>query len=401
MAPRMSQSHEPLAPAADSELPQPTAAAPRYRRIAMALAGVMLLLVASVGSAPFWAPLLPWAAAPEPASPDTGQIGRPEPPAAGPQESPPQAEAPPQNESSQSEPLKVERPPPGPREEAAGNAELERLGRRLDALEARSSSPTGDIADIRRELAKLSTATADLNARVAALDKTAPAAPAADPTDMALVLALLQIRGAIAVGRPFAAEYDALAGLARTRPEIAAAAAPLAEPAKTGLATRMVLASRLRELAGAMAVGKVPLDAAGPADAASPDWTERALTQLRGLVAVRRTGGTDRGSPDGSLSGESLPGGGSSGGGSSGGHPPAPVTAAELALAGGDLEGAVGALGGLTGGPAETAISWLRLAKQRLAVEAALLRIETLLVARLGNVLTVPSSAPGGAGLPQ
>ncbi len=65
-------------------------------------------------------------------------------------------------------------------------------------------------------------------------------------------------------------------------------------------------------------------------------------------------------------------------------------------LAGGDLEGAVGALEGLTGTPAETAQPWLRMAKERLAAEAALQRIEALLVAqaRLPGQMPPPAAGP-------
>ena len=80
-----------------------------------------------------------------------------------------------------------------------------------------------------------------------------------------------------------------------------------------------------------------------------------------------------------------------------GGGPEAAVTAAERALAGGDLDGAVAALGRLSGAPAEVAAPWLSLAKERLAVEAALDRAEALLVAQLG----APATAILGAGPPR
>ena len=51
-----------------------------------------------------------------------------------------------------------------------------------------------------------------------------------------MVMGLLQLRNAVQAGRPFAAEYEAFSALARSRPEIAEAATPLAEPAKTGVA---------------------------------------------------------------------------------------------------------------------------------------------------------------------
>jgi hypothetical protein len=326
----------------------------------------VLVVVVAVASAPLWAPLLPWTPSPVPAT-----------------------ESQPTTETPRSEPPPQSQPPGNLPEEAAAGATLQLLDRRLGALEGRPAVPASDIADLRQQLARLSTTVADLDARVAAIGKATPAPAAADTTDTALVLALLQIRGALEAGRPFAAEYEALAALARVRPEIAAAAAPLAEPAKTGVASRTVLANRLRELEGAMATPGARTDAPGDANpntgpntgedsnATPSDWVDQALARLRGLVTIRRI--------DGAV--ERPPGDGSK----------PPPNAAELALAGGDLEGAVGALDKLSGASAEAVQPWLRMAKQRLAVEAALHRIEALSVARLGSM---PSPSPG-AGSPR
>ncbi len=96
--------------------------------------------------------------------------------------------------------------------------------------------------------------------------------------------------------------------------------------------------------------------------AASEGWLDEAWGRVRSLVRIRR-----------------IDGGGTKTG------PEAAVNAAELALAGGDLDGAVAALDKLTGRPAETAGPWLRMARQRLAVEAALRNVESLLAARSGQ----------------
>jgi hypothetical protein len=358
----MSEPDDLLAPAGAGSAAEPKPpAAPRYRRIAIGVAVAVLLVGAVVASAPFWAPLLPWS--PAPARLDATPAGRIAAPAPAP--------APPQQENQ----------PRSQPEAAAADTALQQLDRRVGALEASPAAPASDIADIRREVARLAGSATDLDARVAAIDKAQSAQSAVDATDMALVLALLQIRGALDLGRPFAAEYEALAALARTRPEVAAAAAPLAEPAKTGLASRAVLANRLRELAGAIASAKAPENPPAQAPAnptgAAPDWADRALMRLRGLVTIRRIDGAGQGQP--------------------GGGPDPVVNAAELALAGGDLEGALGALDRLTGAPAETARPWLRMAKERALVEAALNRIEVLLVARLG----APASAAPAAGSPR
>ena len=198
----MSEPHDTLPEAGKIGAVEPTVpAAPPYRAIAIALAGAVLLVVAVVASAPFWAPLLPWA--PAPARTDAAPAGLIE------RVAPPQPENQPQPQPQQAQP-----------EPAAANPALQALDRRVGALESRPIAPASDIADIRREVARLAGNTADLDARVAAIDKAQSAQAGVDATDMALVLALLQIRGALEVGRPFAAEYEALAALARTRPEV-------------------------------------------------------------------------------------------------------------------------------------------------------------------------------------
>jgi hypothetical protein len=170
----------------------------------------------------------------------------------------------------------------------------------------------------------------------------------------------------VQTARPFTAEYDALVSLARDRPEIAEAAAPLAEPAKTGVASHAVLAKRLHELAASIAH-------ALETPAADAGWGSAALARLRGLVTIRRVGDTGKSGAEAAVSG------------------------AEAALAAGDLSGAVAALDKLTGSAAEKAAPWLRTARQRLAVENALRRIETLLTADLGKPGTpVPAAAPRG-----
>jgi hypothetical protein len=329
--------------------PQQPAAA-RDRWIAIGLAGALVLVIALVATGPLWVPLLPWSAAP--AQDDAALEARIDRVATA------------QQQSQQ--------------QEAAANAALQRLDRRVAALEANPAAPASDIAELRQQLARLAGIAADLTTRFAAIETTVRSEAAGDPTDIALVLALLQIRDAVEAGRPFAAAYETLAALARARPEIAAAAAPLAEPATTGVAARPVLANRLRELAGAIATASAaPANTPENAPGATKDWADQALNRLRGLVTIRRVDESGPGPPAGSAG--------------------TAVNAALRALAGGDLEGAVGTLDPLTGAPAEAARPWLRMAKERLAVEAALQRIEAFLAARLGNA----ANAAAGSGPPR
>ena len=235
---------------------------------------------------------------------------------------------------------------------AAAAGDIAELRQQVKALEAKPAAAPPELTEIRQQVQQLTATNADLGKRVATLEKGEQAQSAADPTDTTLLLAVLQIREAIETARPFAAEYDALAALAKARPDIATAAAPLAEPAKSGVASRAVLIERLRALRGAIATAQP-----APADR---DWATRAWGQLRGLVTIRRVDGAGQSAAE------------------------AGVSAAERALAAGDLPGAVTALDGLTGSAAEAARPWRQMAGQRLAAEEALHRVQSLLVARLG-----------------
>jgi hypothetical protein len=126
----------------------------------------VLLIVALVATGPLWAPLLPWAA---------GNDAPPEP------RNPP-VEAP-----------RQPREPPMQPADAAASAALQRLDRRVAALETRPAEPAGDLAGIRQQVAKLAKA-ADLARRVAAIDRKSTAKPPA-VGDIALVLALPDPRG--------------------------------------------------------------------------------------------------------------------------------------------------------------------------------------------------------------
>jgi hypothetical protein len=241
------------------------------------------------------------------------------------------------------------------------------LGQRLDAADAQSTRAADEIRELRQSLARLDQRTADLGDRVGAVERRTQAEIGAGRTEAALLLALLQLRAAVDAGGPFAAEYDALGGLARDRPEIAAAARPLAASAGAGVPSRAALRRELREIADRLAT------TAEPAPAPQGEWWEETLARLRGLVTVRRIGGP--------------PGGAA-----------AALARAQGALDAGDLSGAVSALGVLSGHDAEAVRAWVQGARARLGAEAALGRVQALLTARLGapeGVPNPPSAKPG------
>lgn len=312
------------------------------RRPVLWLAGVLLAIAVEIAAAPFWAPavmhLLPWGAPPPPpppTAPDSGLAAR----------------------------LAALEGAHG--DQAKTAAALQQLTQRIVGLETKPAPPApaaADLAPVQQQLASLSKAVADLNATVASLEAKPPLAPPAADTGTALALVLLQIREAIDVARPFRAEYGALLALAHDRPEIAAAAAPLEGPAVAGVASRTALVDRLRQLAPQIAVAPLP---------AKRGWWEQITRELRSLVTIRRIEGEGQTAEE------------------------AAVGNAQRALGSGDLAGAAAALDGLSGPGKAAAEPWLRMARDRLAAEAALHRIEALVTAQLGGAAPAKSGAPG------
>ena len=244
---------------------------------------------------------------------------------------------------------------------------LQNLDQRITAVEsqaaARRESDAADLQKIQQELARLGAVTGDLASRLGTIERDQQSQNAAElRTDATLTLLLVQMREAVEQARPFPAEYSAFATLARD-PALKAAAEPLADAARNGVPGRAVLAKRLAELAGRVATPNEP--------AAESDWGQKVLAHLRGLVRIRRIDGAAQTGPEAS------------------------VSAAQIALARGDLAEAVAALDPLAGANAEAAGPWMRMARERLAVEAALDHLQQLLTVRLGSAPPAhPASSP-------
>jgi hypothetical protein len=250
---------------------------------------------------------------------------------------------------------------------AAAKTGLQNLEQRVTAGEAqaaaRRASDAADLQKIQQELARLGTVTSELASRLGTLERDQQSQNAAEPrTDATLALLLVQMREAVEQARPFPAEYSAFTALARD-PALKAAAEPLADAARNGVPRRAVLGTRLAELAERVATPNEP--------AAESDWGQKLLAHLRGLVKIRRIDGAAQTGPEDS------------------------VSAAQIALARGDLAEAVAALDRLAGANAEAAGPWMRMARERLAVEAALDHLQQLLTVRLGSAPPAhPASSP-------
>jgi len=340
------------------------------------LAALLLLVIAGVGSSPFWArdvaPLLPWGSQSAAPAEDYAALAarvaaienRPAPP-------PPDIAA--INSTASALARRVDQL------EAARGADrqtdaavagikagLQQLEERLSAFEARSAtranSETAEFEKLRQQLAQFASISSDLADRLPAIERRVGAAGSAVRTDSALLAALLQMREAVETARPFATEYDAFIALAHDQPDLIAAAQPLAGLAQAGVAGNAVLSERLGQLSGRIVPAVAP-----PVDS---DLRTQALAWLHSLVTIRRIDAA-----------------------SQTGQEPA-MNVAEGALVRGDLPGAVSALQTLSGPKSAAIQSWLQTAQQRLGAEATLAHLQDLLVARLGTPLEAPGGAP-------
>lgn len=373
----------------------------RSGRAALWLAGLLILIVAGVASSPFWAPQIepffPWGANRDEYAALAARVAavevRPVAPNTGIDAVQSAISALTRRVDQLDSRLAAidKRPAPASADTDAINSALSALGRRVDQLEAagkpdlgpiragmqqleqrlaaidtqsasRMASDTAASKDMQQELSRVGKVEGELADRVAALEREAQSQDKAElSTDGMLALLLGQMQEAIEQARPFSAEFNAFVRLARGS-DLAAAAEPLAEPARNGVASRAVLVKGLTELAGRMAAGSEP--------AVNSDWREQTLARLRGLVTIRRMDSPPHTGSDGAIG------------------------VAQDALARGDLAGAVAALEPLTGTDAEAARPWLLMARERLAAEKALDHVEELLTERLGSPPAAPRAAP-------
>jgi hypothetical protein len=243
---------------------------------------------------------------------------------------------------------------------AAVRAGMPQFEQRLAAIETQSASATAALKDTQQQLSRLDKMDADFADRVTALDRQRQSTGDLR-ADAMLAMLLGQMREAVDKARPFPTEFDAFVTLARNS-DLASAAQPLAAPARDGVASRAVLFKRLADLA--------EQHPAADESAGQSNWGAQTLARLRGLVTIRRI---DDASPSG---------------------PEAAVHAAQTALARGDLADAAAVLEPLTGANAEATQSWIRMARARLAAEAAIDRLQALLSSRLSSLPAAPSGAP-------
>jgi hypothetical protein len=361
---------QPLSESAKSAQP-----AKGSRRTEWWLAALLMLVIAGVGSSPFWArdlaPLLPWGsqstAPTESSAALAARLAAIEKRSGSP---PPDIAA--INSAASAlarrvDQLEAGRNPDQQTEAAAAatKAGLQQLEKRLNTIEAnlasRAASEAARFDKLQQEVTQIGSLSGDLAERLAAIERRIGATSGADRANANLLAALLRMREAVEAARPFAAEYDAFIGLAHNQPDIIAAARPLARLAEAGALGNAALSERLGMLSGQIAPAAVP--------PAGSDFGTQTLAWLHSLVTIRRINAA-----------------------SQTGQEPA-ISVAQAALVRGDLPGAVSALQTVSGPKPEAVQSWLEKAQVRLAAEATLAHLQELLLARLGT----PAEAPGGA----
>lgn len=239
----------------------------------------------------------------------------------------------------------------------AAGSDIEPRLAALESAQGEGALPT-DITWLHRRADELEGALGTVDERLAALDGrlTALAGALAAAPVPALVVAIGQLREALAGPRPFAAELEALRSLAEDDAATSALAAAVAQRAATGVPTF----DDLRVRFAAVIVATLT-----PEPGAEAPWYRRALDRLSGLVVIRRVGDAVEG--DG---------------------PEARLARAESRLAAGDLAGAVAQLEPLRDGAPEALVAWLDDALARLDADQAR--------AALGARAAALAAAPAG-----
>ena len=320
--------------------PEPAAVTRVARRgagAALWLVAALVLILLLVGASPYWAPallpLLPWGEA-----------------AAAPQLGPLEARLTAAETAQHAANDRIARLEATLKDQAArpvasdtnSAAALASLGTRLDALEHRpdpAQAAAGDLAPLKDEIQR---ATARLDADEARI----AAAPSPQLSgDRSLLIAIADLRAALAGSGPFAGELAAVTTLGQGDSDIASALAPLKDAAATGVPTPVLLLVRFNsEVAPAIRRAD-----AAPVDEDS-DFIDRVLARVRRLVTIRRL--DDQGRPDDPVA--------------------TAVAETRQALARGDLAAAVARLKTLSGAPAEAAAPFLASVEQRVAADATL-----------------------------
>ncbi len=241
-------------------------------------------------------------------------------------------------------------------EEEGGS--LDDLRRRISQLEVGTASSKGRAASQAVEIERrLSSAVAEIESRLADLERQPPTSVGSASEAPATVLAVSQLRKTVEAGRPFAEDLAALSAISDDDPAMRAATALLKRYAEAGAPTLAALRDRFQRIAGEIVRAAKALPENG--------WVERVANRIAGLVTLRRVDGGGEENVD------SL------------------VATAENRLAEGDLGAAIESIEKLNkhSGPATAvAAPWLADARARLDVERAMTSLHVYAVTLLAPV---------------
>jgi hypothetical protein len=277
---------------------------------------ILIVALALVGTAPYWAPslmpLLPWSVA----------------------QTAPQANDAQERMAQQLAAIQQQL------------NQLTSLSSRVAALENRPApDASAAVAPLAGQVQQLSVHLDQIDKQ---LDQLAhDAANNAESPQRVLMVSLASLGNAIAASRPFATELTSVEALGRNRQGWAASLQALEVPAKTGIPSTSVLAQRFTN-----DVAPAILRAQANAPSSQQSLGQAMLTRLKSLVIIRRVDGGRSGDPTEQS-----------------------VSEAQAALNQSDLAGAVKALGTLNGPAANVAQPWLKDAQQRIDAEQTIAKL--------------------------
>jgi uroporphyrinogen-III synthase len=265
------------------------------------------------------------------------------------------------------------RPAASPPDQGALAPRVDDLEKRLSAAQADRQAFADQLGDIQKKLAsgvtsdqlaglsaenqRLSEQMADLQRQVAALG----AARQQTAARQGVLLAAGQVALAAASGSPIGPGLATLRTLAGDDPKLTAAIGELQPVADRPVPSAGSLAERFSSVAtaamhAAQAEAAPPVASGGLLEA----WWHDMVRRLSAAVTIRKVG---------EIAGD---------------DPGARIARAEQRLAGHDLGGAVDALGGLSGAPAQAVAGWLADARARLALDKGLADLSSAAIAAAG-----------------
>jgi len=239
---------------------------------------------------------------------------------------------------------------------------LDKAEAAIAALQAQPQVPAklvGEVDEMGKQVAELKRTSADAAAvlrmadRLDRIDAELRDIQAKRSSAVAVLLAVGQLREAMARAMPFDAELRALLALAGNDPEVVTQTQLLKVRAAAGIPTQITLVARFQRLAPDLV--RAQLLPAGQS------WWRQTLDRLASLVVVRREDGDAAGSGNAAI-----------------------VARIEARLAEDDLEHAVAEAASLTDAAAEIVAPWLDDAQARLAADKTVSALTAHVVAQVG-----------------